>query len=463
MDVRVISTTELGDRSYVVAAGGDAVVVDAAARHRPGARRWPTSSAHRCGSSSRRTSTTTTSPAATRSPRRTGAHYGVAADDRSTSTGIAAARRRRARRRDDCASRVVATPGTHRPPPRLRRQRHRGPGGAAGGVHRRFAALRQRRAHRPGRSRSHRRTDPRAVPLRAPARATSCPTRPRLPDARLRQLLLRRLCDRRRHRARSVPSSARNDALTTEDEQTLRRHADRQPDRLSRRTTRTWRRSTGGARPRPICRHRRRSTRGARPPPRRGRVGRRSAQPRSPTPPTTSPRPCRSSWATSSAPTSAGCSPWGGPLTLIGESRGADRRGPAAAGAHRRRRARRAPPPAPSTSSAPTARAQLSAGRLRRGRGDSAPTTWWSTCAATTSTPAGHIAARCTCRSTSWSQRVDELPAGRLWVHCASGFRASIAASLLDRAGRDVVHVDDDYEKAAPAGLPIETAAAPIR
>ncbi len=52
--------------------------------------------------------------------------------------------------------------------------------------------------------------------------------------------------------------------------------------------------------------------------------------------------------------------------------------------------------------------------------------------------------------------RVGELPAGRLWVHCASGFRASIAASLLDRAGRDVVHVDDDFENAAAAGLSIE-------
>lgn len=49
--------------------------------------------------------------------------------------------------------------------------------------------------------------------------------------------------------------------------------------------------------------------------------------------------------------------------------------------------------------------------------------------------------------------RLDELPAGRLWVHCASGFRASIGASLLDRAGRDVVHIDDDYSNAAPAGL----------
>ncbi len=49
--------------------------------------------------------------------------------------------------------------------------------------------------------------------------------------------------------------------------------------------------------------------------------------------------------------------------------------------------------------------------------------------------------------------RLDELPAGRLWVHCASGLRAGIGASLLDRAGRDVVHVDDDYSNAAAAGL----------
>jgi rhodanese-related sulfurtransferase len=49
--------------------------------------------------------------------------------------------------------------------------------------------------------------------------------------------------------------------------------------------------------------------------------------------------------------------------------------------------------------------------------------------------------------------RLDELPAGRLWVHCASGFRASIAASLLQRAGREVVHIDDDFDNAGRAGL----------
>jgi hydroxyacylglutathione hydrolase len=49
--------------------------------------------------------------------------------------------------------------------------------------------------------------------------------------------------------------------------------------------------------------------------------------------------------------------------------------------------------------------------------------------------------------------RTDELPAGELWVHCASGYRASIAASLLDRAERDVVLIDDDFGTAQERGL----------
>ena len=49
--------------------------------------------------------------------------------------------------------------------------------------------------------------------------------------------------------------------------------------------------------------------------------------------------------------------------------------------------------------------------------------------------------------------RLDEVPEGPVHVHCASGYRASIAASLLDRAGHDVVLVDDDFDHAADAGL----------
>jgi hydroxyacylglutathione hydrolase len=49
--------------------------------------------------------------------------------------------------------------------------------------------------------------------------------------------------------------------------------------------------------------------------------------------------------------------------------------------------------------------------------------------------------------------RMPDLPEGVLWVHCASGFRATIAASLLDRAGRDVVLVDDPFAAAVELGL----------
>jgi glyoxylase-like metal-dependent hydrolase (beta-lactamase superfamily II) len=50
--------------------------------------------------------------------------------------------------------------------------------------------------------------------------------------------------------------------------------------------------------------------------------------------------------------------------------------------------------------------------------------------------------------------RMEELPKdSTLWVHCATGFRASIAASLLQRADYDVVLIDDDYTKAGELGL----------
>ncbi len=49
--------------------------------------------------------------------------------------------------------------------------------------------------------------------------------------------------------------------------------------------------------------------------------------------------------------------------------------------------------------------------------------------------------------------RIAELPKVALWVHCASGVRAGIAASLLDRAGHEVVLIDDDFSNADLAGL----------
>ena len=51
--------------------------------------------------------------------------------------------------------------------------------------------------------------------------------------------------------------------------------------------------------------------------------------------------------------------------------------------------------------------------------------------------------------------RLDEVPAGEVWVHCRSGYRAALAASILARAGRQVVAVDDEYTNAAGTGLPV--------
>lgn len=52
------------------------------------------------------------------------------------------------------------------------------------------------------------------------------------------------------------------------------------------------------------------------------------------------------------------------------------------------------------------------------------------------------------------------MPPGELWVHCRSGYRAGIAASLLHRAGRDVVHVDDAWERVGQLHIGTTPAAA---
>jgi hydroxyacylglutathione hydrolase len=49
--------------------------------------------------------------------------------------------------------------------------------------------------------------------------------------------------------------------------------------------------------------------------------------------------------------------------------------------------------------------------------------------------------------------RVGEVPPGEVWVHCASGYRASIAASIIDASGRVPVAVDDSFANAEEVGL----------
>src|SRR5215469_2229616 len=53
------------------------------------------------------------------------------------------------------------------------------------------------------------------------------------------------------------------------------------------------------------------------------------------------------------------------------------------------------------------------------------------------------------------AHRMDDIPAGEIWVHCGGGYRAAIAASLLAARGRQVVAVDDNFSVAAEAGLPV--------
>ncbi len=49
--------------------------------------------------------------------------------------------------------------------------------------------------------------------------------------------------------------------------------------------------------------------------------------------------------------------------------------------------------------------------------------------------------------------RIDEVPDGVVWVYCGSGYRASIAASLIDATGRTPIAIDDSFENAEKVGL----------
>ena len=66
----------------------------------------------------------------------------------------------------------------------------------------------------------------------------------------------------------------------------------------------------------------------------------------------------------------------------------------------------------------------------------------------------GHIAGARHCPIGALQERLDEVAlwssGSPIWVHCAAGSRASIAASLLDRRGVPVVLVDDAWDNSDP-------------
>lgn len=53
------------------------------------------------------------------------------------------------------------------------------------------------------------------------------------------------------------------------------------------------------------------------------------------------------------------------------------------------------------------------------------------------------------------SERLHEVPPGQVWVHCRTGYRSIVAASVLAARGRDVISIDDEFGKAAAAGLSV--------
>jgi rhodanese-related sulfurtransferase len=68
---------------------------------------------------------------------------------------------------------------------------------------------------------------------------------------------------------------------------------------------------------------------------------------------------------------------------------------------------------------------------------------------------AGHIEGALNIPVHELLDRLEEVPPGEVWVHCQSGYRASIVASLLEAAGRQVVAVDDQFDEVGRTGLPL--------
>jgi glyoxylase-like metal-dependent hydrolase (beta-lactamase superfamily II)/rhodanese-related sulfurtransferase len=51
--------------------------------------------------------------------------------------------------------------------------------------------------------------------------------------------------------------------------------------------------------------------------------------------------------------------------------------------------------------------------------------------------------------------RAGEIPPGQIWVYCHSGYRSIVAASMLAARGHSVISIDDQYENAETAGVPL--------
>ncbi|MET8910099.1 MBL fold metallo-hydrolase [Micromonospora sp. NPDC004551] len=66
---------------------------------------------------------------------------------------------------------------------------------------------------------------------------------------------------------------------------------------------------------------------------------------------------------------------------------------------------------------------------------------------------AGHVEGAVHIPLPDLPHRLADVPPGAVWVHCGSGYRATAAASLLANAGREVVVIDDRFDRAEAAGV----------
>ena len=65
----------------------------------------------------------------------------------------------------------------------------------------------------------------------------------------------------------------------------------------------------------------------------------------------------------------------------------------------------------------------------------------------------GHVAGAVHIPFSELPRRVGEIPPGEVWVYCRTGYRSTVAASILAAAGRRVVSIDDEFDHAGAAGL----------
>ena len=65
----------------------------------------------------------------------------------------------------------------------------------------------------------------------------------------------------------------------------------------------------------------------------------------------------------------------------------------------------------------------------------------------------GHVAGAVHIPFSELPRRAGEIPPGEVWVYCRTGYRSTVAASILAAAGRRVVSIDDEFDHAGAAGL----------